>query len=105
MNIRQTTVSSWENGVSVPDYPTLIKLADFFEVSTDFLLGRSDELDVVIKNSDENNQLSELERQILAVVREYPKGFEDYALNAVKNGRDLAIYAQNKERNKARYQK
>lgn len=51
LNIRQTTVSSWENGVSVPDYPTLIKLADFFEVSTDFLLGREDDFGIVQSQS------------------------------------------------------
>lgn len=33
-------VVKWENGTREPDFATLIKLADYFEVTTDFLLGR-----------------------------------------------------------------
>ena len=35
-------VSTWENGIKVPRQPRIEKLADFFNVSTDYLLGRSD---------------------------------------------------------------
>lgn len=37
----QTTISKWELGKALPDTQTLIKLANFFDVSTDFLLGLS----------------------------------------------------------------
>lgn len=40
-NVIKQTVSSWENGNSKPDLDLLIAIADFFNVSTDFLLGRS----------------------------------------------------------------
>lgn len=33
------TISNWENGVRKPDIDMLVIVADFFEVSTDFLLG------------------------------------------------------------------
>jgi len=36
------TVSFWEIGRREPDLDTLTKIADYFEVSTDFLLGRKD---------------------------------------------------------------
>lgn len=36
------TVSFWESGQREPDLDTLVLLADFFEVSTDFLLGRKE---------------------------------------------------------------
>ena len=39
--ITQQAVGSWETGKSVPDAVTLSRLADFFGVSTDFLLGRN----------------------------------------------------------------
>ena len=39
---KKTTISNYETGYSSPDYETLIKLADFFEVSTDYLLGRKE---------------------------------------------------------------
>ena len=36
------TVSFWETGSREPDLDALIKIADFFEVSVDFLLNRED---------------------------------------------------------------
>lgn len=38
-NIEQATVSNWEKGKRIPDSEMLIKLANFFEVSVDYLLG------------------------------------------------------------------
>ena len=38
----QATVSRWESGNFEPDIKTLIKLADFFDVTLDYLVGRSD---------------------------------------------------------------
>lgn len=34
------TISNYENGVHLPDIDKLISLADFFDVTTDYLLGR-----------------------------------------------------------------
>ena len=36
------TVSFWETGSREPDLDALVKIADFFEVSVDYLLGRED---------------------------------------------------------------
>lgn len=36
------TVSQYVNGISEPGYDTLVKIADSFNVSVDFLLGRTD---------------------------------------------------------------
>lgn len=41
MNVAQNTVSRWENGERLMDSDTLIKAADFFNVSVDYLLGRA----------------------------------------------------------------
>lgn len=42
LGIDHTTVSKWEADVYEPDATTLKKLADIFNVTTDFLLGRTD---------------------------------------------------------------
>lgn len=41
LNVAQNTVSNWENGTREPDLPTIRKLAEYFNVSTDFLLGKT----------------------------------------------------------------
>ena len=40
LNGRKSLVSNYENGYSMPDILTLIKLADIFQVSLDELVGR-----------------------------------------------------------------
>lgn len=42
LNVSQATVSSWECGNSDPDLNMLIKIADYFEVSLDFMMGRGE---------------------------------------------------------------
>jgi len=42
MNVNHSTVCYWERGKSSPDIYELIRLADFFGVTTDYLLGRTD---------------------------------------------------------------
>lgn len=42
LNMTVATVSNYEKGVHLPDLNTLIMLADFFDVSTDYLLQRTD---------------------------------------------------------------
>lgn len=41
IGIAQPTLSGWETGRTQIDYDNLIKLANFFEVSIDYLLGQS----------------------------------------------------------------
>ena len=42
LGIDRTTYVKYENGLSEPSYDILCKLAEYFEVSTDYLLGRDD---------------------------------------------------------------
>ena len=39
--VTRQTVSQYCNGISEPGYDTLVKIADYFNVSTDYLLGIS----------------------------------------------------------------
>ncbi len=46
LHMNQNTVSRYENGVREADYKTLILFADYFNVSIDYLLGRTDNPEV-----------------------------------------------------------
>lgn len=41
LSISQNTISRYETGEREADYATLIRLADYFNVSTDYLLERT----------------------------------------------------------------
>ena len=54
LGIPQNSISRFETETRRPDYYTLIQLADYFNVSIDYLVGRSDNPDY--KSSDQNNK-------------------------------------------------
>ncbi|MBQ2973167.1 MAG: helix-turn-helix transcriptional regulator [Clostridia bacterium] len=42
LNMNQNSISRYENGVREADYQTLIAIADYFQVSIDYLLERTE---------------------------------------------------------------
>ena len=67
--IDQKTLSNYETEKTNPDSYALIKLADFFDVSIDFLVGRVDnnifaanKNDVITKIDNIKNELNELKK-------------------------------------------
>lgn len=42
LNLTQNSISRYENGEREADYDTLVAIADYFNVSVDYLLGRTD---------------------------------------------------------------
>ncbi|MBJ8024208.1 MULTISPECIES: helix-turn-helix domain-containing protein [Bacillus cereus group] len=55
LGVKQTNVSNWENVGTEPDYKTLIRIAQFFDVSTDYLIGNSVEF-----NDNESKEKREI---------------------------------------------
>lgn len=43
LDLNQNSISRYENGEREMDYATLIRVADYFGVSLDYLLGRCDD--------------------------------------------------------------
>jgi len=41
-NVSQSSIADWERGITETDFETLTRLAKFFEVTTDYLLGLED---------------------------------------------------------------
>lgn len=65
--IDQKTLSNYETGKTNPDSYSIIKLAEYFEVSTDYLLGcakinLSDKSDILNQLSKIENELAEIKR-------------------------------------------
>ena len=42
LNMNQNSISRYENGEREADYATLVRFADYFDVSVDYLLERTD---------------------------------------------------------------
>jgi len=47
LNLAPNSISRYETGQREADYATLIALADYFDVSIDYLLGRTDKPDML----------------------------------------------------------
>lgn len=43
LNVTKASISGYENDTRSPDRETLVKIAEIFNVSTDYLLGRTDD--------------------------------------------------------------
>ena len=52
IGVSQPAVTQWETGVKVPSVEMLCKLADLYCVSTDYLLGRDEQLESIPRNGD-----------------------------------------------------
>ena len=61
IGVSQQTVGSWEVGRTSPDNEMLKKLASFFNVSVDYLLGRTDEPGGFQKGDGDNEAVAEKE--------------------------------------------
>lgn len=71
--VNQTAVSQWERGITTPSSPILLKLSQMYGVSTDYLLGRTDQKEQLPANDEELNA-----RQKEAV--QFIKGLSDEQL-------------------------
>jgi len=58
LNMSQQAIAKWETGAASPDPVMLIKIADYFDVSIDYLVGRTDNPnitnDVIVESADGN---------------------------------------------------
>lgn len=78
--VSQQTVAKWETDRSTPNPEMISKIAQYFEVSSDYLLGISNLKSAAVKNSeaaDENKKMSVLnkkdERQIEKILERAKK--------------------------------
>lgn len=56
MGFSRGQIANYEQGTRQPDFETLLKFADFFNVSTDYLLCRTDNPDPLRKKNDDEKE-------------------------------------------------
>lgn len=81
LNVTVATVSNYEKGVHTPDLNTLIKFADFYDVSTDFLLQRTRyraSIDTLNKHLSADYTISDLINTTLELDRHNTAALLDY---------------------------
>jgi HTH-type transcriptional regulator, competence development regulator len=102
LKITRPAYTAYERGTRHPDYETLEKIADFFSVTTDYLLGRTDtvltadHLKRISNNTDEPGminkiKLTEEEHSLLKVHELAEKyGIEDMGFFDIEEWKNLS---------------
>lgn len=87
LNVSKACISMIEIGKNEPTANTLIKYADFFQCSTDFLLGREDDFgNIVIPTATPSAlRLSDREKKLLSAFKRLPEGLQDRTLAYVED--------------------
>ena len=70
VNITQFTYSNYENGKTQPDFKTLKNLADYFNVSIDFILGN----ELYNKPAGEFYQLTDKQKELIPYIKNLDDG-------------------------------
>ncbi|WP_143314280.1 helix-turn-helix transcriptional regulator [Clostridium sp. HBUAS56017] len=67
--ITKSAISKYENGINAPENRMLQDMADFFKVSVDYLLGRSDIRKEEINNYESSYSARDKAQEILEVIK------------------------------------
>ena len=97
LSIKRQSYSAYERGASVPDVLTLQKLAEYFRVSTDYLLSNGDSIDEPksddLKELTESFELLDKKGKTLVLAELYRQlercAAEAYGLAELAQGRSL----------------
>ena len=83
IKVSQQSVNKYENHETEPNLTTLIRLADFFDTSIDYIIGRTD-----IRHRIEpvkEHDLNEREERLFKYYRQLPKNKQDCLEEVAKN--------------------
>ncbi len=69
LNVSLSTVKSWERDKSAPSHELLVQICKMYNVTSDFLLGISDE--DPLWNREKHNQLSQQNKELLKAFEEF----------------------------------
>lgn len=93
LGVSRGAVSGWESEAGSPDPKTLAQIADFFHISVDYLVGRTDnrpvyepsaslepELDILLRNRSLEKLPPEAQREIAGFIK-YVKATKEHQKN------------------------
>lgn len=83
LNISRQVYANYENEINQPDCKMLIKLADYFEVSIDYLLGITDDFDIKT-SAPISDSLNTQERELVEVFRALSPYLKGIALDTMR---------------------
>ena len=88
LNTDRSTITKWETGKSKPAYDMMVTIADYFNVSTDYLLGISDEREDLPTNKKEpinDDGLSDNKKALIAFAETVPEDKAAMILQVMKS--------------------
>ncbi len=100
IEVSDAAICKWENGIAEPKASSIVKLAEYFDCSTDYLIGAEDDFarapsrKAVVKTSDgatvkPTAGLSSAECELIEVYRELPPDRRKLAREAIGAWRSL----------------
>lgn len=87
VEVSQELISQYERGISLPTIPNLIKLSQFFNCSTDYLLGLTnnpDKIDMLDKKGLENQDIIEKYNSLSSENKKNMVSYLEYLCNKNK---------------------
>ena len=81
----QRNIGRWENGENEPSASFVARLAKFFDVSADYLLGLEDDFGVLTAAPVSEGGTTEQERELLRYFRELSPYLKGMTMEAVKS--------------------
>lgn len=87
----QQTIAKWENNQSTPNPEMIVKIADFFDVSTDYLLGRINE-DIPINKTPRQKTKNFSHNRLQELIKNKSSSLEEIAELLHTNKYEIAMY-------------
>ena len=85
LKIKQQTYSAYENDLTEPDINTLIKLADYYNVSIDFLCDHNNNITLTPEQQELLNLFNKLDKNEQQNIIAYLQGLTNQPLTFKKN--------------------
>ena len=83
--VKRQTIGKYTKEISEPNIDSLKKLADYFNVSVDYLLGREDDFGNISISPTPTFELTENEKKHITNLRKLPTETQSYIFGLVAN--------------------